>query len=118
MTRTLTCLFLISIVLSGCAQGFIYTNSIVPYCTDLRGTPLGSGVGKGSTKRVSIPIGQVDLTAVWSSRGLHDVAQSHGLKTINACDEHMVSVLGGMWRRQEIVVYGVEADVPANGSVS
>jgi hypothetical protein len=99
-------LILVSITLGGCAPGFIYTNTITPYCTDLRGTKLGSNTGKGSTKRVSIPVGQVDLTAVWSSRGLHDAAQSHGLKTINACDEHMVSVLGGIWRRQEILVYG------------
>jgi len=106
MAKSYICLMLVSVALGGCARGFIYTNTTTPYCTDLRGTKLGSNTGTGSTKRVSIPVGQVDLTAVWSSRGLHDAALSHGLKTINACDEHMVSVLGGIWRKQEILVYG------------
>lgn len=106
MTKNLIYLMLVSIPLGGCAQGLVYTNTVTPYCTDLRGTKLGSNTGTGSTKRVSIPVGQVDLTAVWSSRGLHDAAQLHGMKTINACDEHMVSVLGGIWSRQEIMVYG------------
>jgi hypothetical protein len=106
MTRSLVYLMLVAIPLGGCARGFLYTNTTTPYCTDLRGTKLGSRTGTGSTKRVSIPVGQVDLTAVWSSRGLHDAAQSHGLNTINACDEHMISILGGIWRRQEILVYG------------
>jgi len=106
MIRTLIPLVLACITLMGCAQGFIYTNTTTPYCTDLRGTSLGSSIGRGSTKQISIPFGKVDLTADWSSRGLHDIAEANGLKTINGCDEHLISVLGGVWKQQEIVVYG------------
>jgi hypothetical protein len=100
----LLCLFLLC--LNSCTPGFLYTDITTPYCKDLRGTPLGSVKGKGSSKRVSIPFGRVDMAAEWDKRGIHDIANRYGMNKVYGCDQRLVSVFGGIWRKQEVIVYG------------
>lgn len=90
----------------GCTPGFLYTNTTTPYCKNLRGTPLGPLQGIGSTKRVSIPTGRLDLTAEWDSRGIHDIAEANGIAEVLGCDQRRLSVLGGLYSSRHIIVYG------------
>ena len=101
-----TALVLTLVASSGCARGFLYTNVTTPYCTNMRGTELGSGEGIGSTKKISLPTGRIDLTAEWDSRGIHDVAAANGILEVMGCDQRRLSVLGGLYSSRHIIVYG------------
>jgi hypothetical protein len=95
--------------ISGCSPGLVYTDIVRPYCKDLRGTDLGDKIAYGDTKEVEIPtsrIIRIDLSAQWDSRAIGDIAKSHGMKVVNGCDRRVISVLGGLWKQQEIIVYG------------
>lgn len=97
------------VVVSGCGivtRGMIYTDTVQPLCRDLRGTALGTMVGRGSSKRVEIPTSRIDITAEWDSRAIGDIARQHGMKTVYGCDSRRQSVLLGLWRRDEVIVYG------------
>jgi hypothetical protein len=93
-------------IATGCNPGFIYTNIKTPYCTNLRGTPLGPLQASGATRRVSIPTGRIDVTAEWDARGIGDIAQRHGIKEVFGCDQKRISVLGGLYSSRTVIVYG------------
>lgn len=98
--------------LSGCgviSRGMLYTETIQPLCRDLRGTDLGTKVGTGSSKRVEIPTTQIDLTAEWDSRALGDIARKNGISVVHGCDSRRQSYLLGLWRRDEVIIYGEAA---------
>lgn len=104
--RSLVAALVITVTTAGCARGFLYTNITTPYCENLRGTPLGPLQGVGSTKRVSIPTGRLDLTAEWDSRGIHDIAEANGINEVLGCDQRRLSILGGLYSSRHIIVYG------------
>lgn len=98
-----------AVVLSGCgviSRGLIYTDTTQPLCTDARGTNLGGVSGKGSSKRIEIPTTKVDIGAEWDSRAIGDIAKAHGITTVNACESRRQSVLLGLWRRDEVIIFG------------
>ena len=63
-------------------------------------------MAKGASYRAKIPTSNFDLTAEWSSRAIGDVAKRNGIETIYFCDLKLVSVLGGIFRKEQIIVYG------------
>lgn len=96
-------------MLSGCGmitRGMIYTDTTQPLCKDARGTILGESAARGSSKRLQIPTTRVDFSAEWDSRAIGDIAREHGIKTVYACDSRRQSVLFGLWRRDEVIIYG------------
>jgi len=98
-----------AITLSGCgviSRGIIYTDTTQPLCKDARGTTLGGLSGKGSSKRVEIPTTKVDIGAEWDSRAIGDIAKAHGITTVHACESRRQSILFGLWRRDEVIIYG------------
>lgn len=88
------------------SRGIIYTDTIQPLCKDLRGTTLGSKTASGSSKRVEIPTTRVDIGAEWDSRAIGDIAKEHGISTVYTCESRRQSVLFGLWRRDEVIIYG------------
>ena len=72
----------------------------------MRNTKLGSKVAKGSSYRAKIPTTRIDLTAEWSSRAIGDIAKKNNIETIYFCDQKIVSVLGGIFRKEQVIVYG------------
>lgn len=92
--------------LSGCAPGFIYTDVTRPRCKNMRQTIIGSKTVSNGAKQFSIPVTRVDLSAEWDSKAIGDVAKANGLTVVCACDERKLSILGGIWRKEEIIVYG------------
>lgn len=91
---------------SDLARGIIYTDTIKPLCLNLRGKPLGSVANIGATKAIEIPTTSLDLTTQWDSRALGDIAKRTGMKSINGCDLRIESYVLGIWRRDEVIVYG------------
>ncbi len=94
---------------SGCgviSRGLIYTDTIQPLCKDMRGTGLGNMTGSGSSKRVELPTARVDLTAEWDSRAIGDIAREHGITTVYGCDSRRQSYVLGIWRKDEVIIYG------------
>ena len=110
LSKTLTSIaVLVALLSSGCgiiSRGVIYTDTVQPLCKDVRGTTLGSTESRGSSKRIEIPTTRVDIGAEWDSRAIGDIAQKHGMKTLYGCDSRRQSFLFGLWRRDEVIVYG------------
>ena len=105
--RSLISFLLLS--LSGCgviSRGLLYTDTIQPLCKDARGTTLGSQQASGSSKKIEIPTARVDLAAEWDSRAIGDIARQHGIKTVYGCDTRRQSYVLGIWRKDEVIIYG------------
>lgn len=95
------------LVCNACAgHGLIYTNVTDPECTDMRSTKVGSKVARGKTIRVEIPTSRVNLTAEWNTRAIGDVAKKNKFSKIYFCDKKTFSIFGGLYRQEEIIVYG------------
>jgi hypothetical protein len=62
--------------------------------------------GSGSSKRVEIPTTRVDIGAEWDSRAIGDIAKEHGISVVHSCESRRQSVLFGIWRRDEVIIYG------------
>lgn len=96
--------FLISF--SACTPGFIYTDITRPECVDMRNTNSGFKSAAGNTKRLEIPTTRIDITAEWSSRAIGDIAKANNINTVLYCDKSTFSLLGGIYKKQEIIIYG------------
>ena len=64
------------------------------------------------------PISGFGLRTQWGSRAIGDAALTAGLETVDYADIRTMSILGGMWRKDAIVVYGRPAAVPAAPEVA
>lgn len=95
-----------TLFLSSCTTGLIYTDVIEPHCVDMRSTKIGSKVGIGRTIRVKVPTSRIDVSAEWSSRAIGNVAKRNQISTIYFCDRRTLSILGGLYLKQQIIVYG------------
>jgi len=102
----LTILLTLLLLPSGCASGLLYTDIIRPECTDMRGTGLGNKTARGGAYRVELPTNRIDLIAEWNSKAIGDIAKNNGINTVYGCDQRTISVLGGIFRKEEIIVYG------------
>ncbi len=95
--------------LAGCgviSRGLLYTDTIQPLCKDMRGTGLGTKIAAGTSKRVELPTARVDLTAEWDSRAIGDIAREHGITTVYGCDSRRQSYVLGIWRKDQVIIYG------------
>jgi hypothetical protein len=72
----------------------------------MRGTGLGIQEGEGSSKKLTLPTTRIDISAEWDSRAIGDIAKKHGMSTVYSCDIRRESYLLGLWRRDEVIVYG------------
>jgi len=95
------------ILCSSCtARGYLYTSVVKPYCKDMRSTKVGTKTGKGAFYQVKIPTSNFDLTTQWNSKAIGDIARANNIETIYFCDQKLVSVLGGIYKKEQIIVYG------------
>lgn len=92
-----------ALVMPGCVSGWIYTDVTVPVVTNMENTPRNS-------RRVELSSHDVRFRGVtWAevnSRAIGDAAKQHGLKVIHFADMRTISVLGGLYRRRSIQVWG------------
>lgn len=94
------------IALSACAPGFIYTDIVRPECTDMRGTTLGTKEGRSGAFKVDIPTSRIEITAEKGSKSFGDIAKANNITTFYSCDERTISILGGLFRKEEMILYG------------
>lgn len=105
-TVTRATLFLVlSFTVSGCVRGWIYTDTVEPYCVDMEETPFSGGDARSGLKGISIPR-VPGARVVWSSSAIGDAALEQGISTVHYCDRKVFSVIGGLWSSETIVVYG------------
>lgn len=94
------------LLLCGCAPGWLYTNTVTPYCTNMQNTPaLTKSSGNASLKQINIPRVPGSRT-IWSSNAIYDAAKNAGISTVYYCDRKQFSIVGGLWGQDGIVVYG------------
>ncbi len=108
LAQTFTAVYLV-VSCTGCgiiSRGAIYTDTIQPLCVDARGTSLGTRSASGSSKRLEIPTTRIDISAEWDTRAIGDIAREHGMTTVHGCDSRRQSILLGLWRKDEVIIYG------------
>lgn len=80
-------------------SGCVYVDVKTPLDTDLNRTQLGAKEGRASSRSI------LGLVA-WGDSSTHAAATQGGLTTINHADMEVFSVLGVLYSRQTLVVYG------------
>ena len=99
-------IFMFFVICSGCMQGLIYTNSTVPLVINMNNTPVGNKSASISSKQLKEPVSGLGISAEWNSRAIGDAAKRSGLTQINFADMHTFSILGGIWKKQSVQVWG------------
>ena len=100
------CICLPLLICSGCTKGYLYTNTTVPLVTNMNKTPLGTKSVTLDSNQVKEPLSGIGVSAEWNSRAIGDAAKRAGMTTINFADMHTFSILGGIWKKQTIQVWG------------
>lgn len=105
MVNKLFFILLTSILFSSCIRGYLYTNTVTPYCTDMGGVVTEQESGFSGQKQINIPRVPGART-IWSSNAIYDAAKAKGLKIVEYCDRKQFSILNGLYGTDEIIVYG------------
>ena len=94
----LACVMLV--LLSGCAQGVLYSHTVQPLTTNFHVTPVGSDKGKASTKQIS-----VQVQAKWDVNGIGQIAKENNLQQVYFADIEVQRIMR-FWERRTVHVYG------------
>ena len=105
-TKICITLCVVSALLGACAPGILYTDVTIPVVIDMHDTPRGERMVELSSKHIEEPITGAKLSAEWDSRAIGDAAQKGKLEEIYYADLRIFSLLGGIWSKQTIRVYG------------
>jgi hypothetical protein len=100
--------FLIATALhvSGCAWGLIYTDVTTPFTRNMDKTPSSGTRGQSGSTLLSEPLTGAGVRAEWASYGIGDAALSNGLTAADFADVEYISILGGLYQKTIIQVYG------------
>ncbi|NBW39970.1 hypothetical protein EBR25_03095 [bacterium] len=90
---------------SGCFRGFLYTNTVEPYCTNMQSTPIGERRSDSGIVTVSIPR-LPGARTIWNSNAIGDAVKQADLEEVFYCDRERFSILGGIYGSDSLVVYG------------
>jgi len=88
------------LLLSGCAQGFLYSHTTQSLSTNFDKTPVGSDKGKASTKQIS-----VQVQAKWDVNGIGQIAKENDLQQIYFADIEVLRIMR-FWEKRTVHVYG------------
>ena len=103
--KVLFCLFLL-LYFSACTRGLIYSDTTEPITLNMKTTAVGTENAELSSFHIQEPITRMRISAEWNSRAIGDAAKQTGLDKIYYADMRTQSVLGGIWRRETIIVWG------------
>jgi hypothetical protein len=102
-----------AVLTGGCSSpGLLYTDVTRPLTLDMRETILTPDFALGTQNVIREPLTRAGLTAEWASQAPGLAARANGLDAINYADIRRQSVLGGLWARTMIVIYGTRAAEP------
>jgi hypothetical protein len=95
------------LLLTGCAPfGLIFTNTVVPYSKEFKGTQVGTKRCVINNYQVKEPVTGFNLYAEWSTSFILDEARKAGIKDIYYIDKKTLSILGGVYKRESLIIYG------------
>lgn len=107
---------------SGCYHGFLYDSTTEPIVTNVRGIKIsesGEKVRKStlrglqmaelSTEQFREPVTSLRISAEWKSRAIGDAVKRFGMNEVYYADLHRFSILGGLYKRDTIRVWGDKA---------
>lgn len=95
MSPRLVLPLLLPLLLGSC----IYTSITQPLDRDLDASKLGTKEGRSTLKSVA-------WLVAWGDAGTHAAAQQGGLEVIYHADQHILSILNGLWYEQTTILYG------------
>ncbi len=99
-------IFFIGLTCAGCSRGLIYTNVTVPLVTNMDKTPRGTRLVTIDTRGMKEPVTGIGINAQWNSRAIGDAAKQFGLRRSYYADMNTFSILGGIWQKQTVRVWG------------
>lgn len=82
--------------------GFLYNHTIEPLTLDFKSTPARGKKADSDTKQFSYS--QIQIK--WNSNGLGNIAKKNNVNSLYYADVETLSILGGLWQRQNILLYG------------
>ncbi|MDC0357380.1 hypothetical protein OAO01_01065 [Oligoflexia bacterium] len=98
-------LLLLVISFSSCTFGWLYNDTVEPLCINMDATQTKGTSAISSLKEIAIPR-IPGARAMWSSNAIGDVAKQNGIQRLHYCDRKRFRVLGGLWGKDSIVLYG------------
>jgi hypothetical protein len=93
-------------LLGGCTSGFIYSDVTEPVGSNMDHTVVSDKSGSSSSSAVIIPTGRINLIGAWSDRSIGEAAKNGPISVIHYADQRTLSILGGLWSRTTVTVYG------------
>lgn len=107
-------LVLAALLLAGCTTpGFLYTDITQPLTRDMNQTPRAEGFAANGANAFRDPFTRV--RAEWAGYGLGNAAKQGGIDVVHYADIRRQSVLGGLFSRTTIEVYGIRTPDDAPG---
>lgn len=76
-----------------------------PYCINMENTKANYPGKTSGIKAISIPR-VPGARAMWSSNAIGEIAKAHNIERVYYCDRELFSVLGGLWSKDSIIIYG------------
>jgi len=92
--------------LTACTRGYLYTNITTPLDRNMNETPIGNQKSILSTHHLKEPITGYNVSAEWQSRAIGDAAKRSNIEEIYYADLKTLSILGGIYKKQSIIIYG------------
>jgi hypothetical protein len=106
-TAIKTASLLATLLLSGCAPfGAIYSDTVVPYSTRYKETPIGTKRCEINTHQVKEPFSGYSIYAEWTTSDILNEAKKAGINEIHYMDLRTLSILLGIYKRETLIVYG------------
>lgn len=106
----------VCIILAGCSslrpgsqlakQGRLITSITEPFNTDFNSTPVGSKQCIIKNFKIQEPITGYNMYAEWSRNELRNAAMQAGITNICHIDIHTFSLLSGVYRKRNLIIYG------------
>lgn len=108
MATSLRCVvFASAIALTGCsAPGFLYTDIVMPYTLDMNRTSAGSRRITIDEYRIREPVSGYGIYALWQNRDVQAAAKQANMSRIHYADRRIFSILGGIYRKRSLIIYG------------
>lgn len=104
MAKLLMTLIALSTV--GCAYGFIYTDVTTPLTLNMNQAQTADNSGVSGYYSIQEPISGYGVKVEWASHGIGDIAKNYNINTVHYADIRHRSLLGGLWQKKEVIVYG------------
>ena len=101
-TRIVLTAVLVSVLLSGCGLGLLYTHTVKPLGANMHSTEMAKTSGQGDIKRIAIQ----GISVTWGDSALGDIAREKGLTELYYADRETLFVMFGIWHQETIHLYG------------